>query len=282
MKLPISMWSGMFNDLSPEGMVEQFRNCNYTHCEFSNEHGDVLMARGGSVEKIGAQFGQFAREKGLIIEQGHLPLKLDFCSDEAVPMLKKWLDLYQAIGIKHCVLHASGGNELPQEEQHAIRIKALTELSSYLEGTDLCLCLENLGANPACYTSHGLMRMIDDVGDDTHLAICLDTGHLHKVVGRGDAQQEQDEFIRHVGKRLKALHINTNNGLLDDHLAPCTGKKGVDFKAVMRGLDEVGYHYSFNMELPGEWRCPIEIRRIKMEYYQKLCSCIMDESFYKN
>lgn len=282
MKLPISMWSGMFNDLTPEGMVDEFRGCEYTHAEFANEHGDQLMERGSNVEKIGHAFGAYAQDKGLILEQGHMPLHLDFCSEGAVDHLKKWLDMYHAIGIRYCVLHASGGNELPQEVQHGIRIRALSALCQHIEGTDMYLCLENLGANPACYTSHGLMQMIGDVENNDHLAICLDTGHLHKIVGRGLAEQTQDDFIRHVGKRLKALHINTNNGLLDDHLAPYSGRKGVDFKAVMRGLEEVGYQNSFNMEIPGEWRCPIEIRRIKMEYCKRLCTCIMDEAFYRD
>lgn len=281
MKLPISMWSGMFNDLTPEDMVREFRDCDYTHAEFSNEHGDQLMLRDGSMEKIGSEFGKVAKDSGLVIEQGHLPLKLDFCTEPAVPELKKWLDLYQAIGIKNCVLHASGGNELPMEQQHEIRVKALYELNQHLKGTDMYLCLENLGANPECFTSYGLMGMINDVADNDHLAICLDTGHLHKVVGWGKADQEQVDFIRHVGDRLRALHINTNNGDKDDHLAPYSGKRGVDFKKVMRGLEEIGYSFSFNMELPGEWRCPVELRRIKMAYYKQLCNYLMDESFYR-
>lgn len=279
MNLNLSMWSGFFYDMTPEGAVKQMSEAGYGFMELSTEHSEKMLVCGGSAEKIGRDFGIFAREQGVSVLQGHLYIKADLCDLSFVPLLKKWLDMYQAIGIRSAVLHASGGAELPMEKQHELRVRHLSELTSHIRGSDLCICLENLGSHAACYTTEGLLKMIDAVDDNSHLGICLDTGHLNRVNFQGLAAQSFEDFIGSAGSRLKALHINGNNGLLDDHLMPCTGKNSPDWRPVMRALAEVGYDRLFNLELPGENHVPVQVRMLKLEYLKKLCQYMASEEF---
>ena len=275
----ISMWSGFFYDLTPEKAVQQLAKADYRFMELSTEHSEKLLAQGNDPEKIGKIFGAFSSEQGVSVLQGHLYIKADLCDPAAVTLLKKWLDMYQAVGIRSAVLHASGGAELSPERQFALRVAHLNELTRHIRGGDLTICLENLGSCEACYTTEGLLKMINAVDDSSRLGICLDTGHLHRVNFQQLDFQDFGDFIRAAGSRLKALHINGNNGLLDDHLMPFTGRKSHDWKPVMQALSEIGYDRLFNMELPGESHVPLPVRMLKLEYLKKLCAYMGSDEF---
>lgn len=279
MNLNISMWSGYFHELTPEDAVKQLSKADYRFMELSTEHSEEMLLRDGTPEAIGSAFGAFAREQGVSVLQGHLYIQADMCNPEFVPVLKKWLDMYMAIGIRSAVLHAARSNELPPEQQHALRVSHINELARHIQGSDLTICLENLGSHPACYTSTALLKIINDVDDSSQLGICLDTGHLNRVNFQQLNDQSFVEFIRTAGSRLKALHINGNNGLLDDHLMPFTGTKGPNWKSIMGALAEVGYDRLFNMELPGEKKAPLQVRMLKLEYLKKLCTYMGSEEY---
>lgn len=278
-QLPISMWTDYFWDLTPNQAIDELSHGGYTHCELADSHAQWMIQNGADVEKTGREFAAYARDKGVDIPQGHLYFKMDLCDHDNVDMLKIWLDFFNAVGIKNCVFHAASGGYTSGELLLDIRIKHLSELVDHIKDTDMRICLENLGGHPTCYTSYDLFKMIDAVGDEDHLGICLDTGHLHKVKGRGLADQELQDFVRHVGKRLHALHINSNNGDLDDHLMPYSGKKCVNFKPFMLALDEIGYDGIFNLELPGESKGPLELRRIRLRHMYEICQYLMSDSF---
>ena len=57
---------------------------------------------------------------------------------------------------------------------------------------------------------------------------CWDTGHGHRQSLR------QAPSIRLLGKWLKSLHIQDNNGLHDQHLLPYSGT--IDWKEVVSAL----------------------------------------------
>lgn len=282
-QLPISMWTDYFWDLTPQQAIDALSQGGYTHCELSDGHGQWILEKGGNIEKAGREFAAYAQNKGMLIPQGHLYLKVELCERNGVDTLKTWLDLFHAIGIKNCVLHAASGKSGTDQAAMDLRIKHIGELVEHIKDTNMRLCLENLGSHPCCYTSHGLFEMIEAIGDEDHLGICLDTGHLHKVVGRGQAQQEQADFILHAGKWLHALHVNSNNGDLDDHLMPYSGKKCVNFKPIMLALEQVGYQDLFNMEIPGESKAPLELRRIRLRHMYEICQYLMSDDFlYSN
>jgi hypothetical protein len=48
------------------------------------------------------------------------------------------------------------------------------------------------------------------------------------------------------------------------------GRGNVDFINVMQALKEVKYDGLFNLEIPGENKCPLEIRKYKIDYIKNV------------
>ena len=73
------------------------------------------------------------------------------------------------------------------------------------------------------------------------IGICWDTGHaeLQKL--------DQPKAILSMGNRLKALHIQDNNGLEDQHFLPYMGK--VKWDGIIKALKEINYRGDFTYEV---------------------------------
>ena len=277
-KLPLSIWSGFFPEVNPEEMVDIFVREGFSCTEFSLEHANMLLRRGNDAEKIGAEFGRYAADKGFAVPQGHLSMDLELTERADLDELKKWIDLFHAIGIKNMVLHATGAYDEPYERQLELRGNAIRELAEHVEGTDVVICLENLFSKPMVQSADGILELIGASGGGEHLGICLDIGHLHRVRSHGLRPDNSQDFIRKAGKRLKALHIHDNMGVEDDHLFPFC-KKGLDWKLFMSALEENAFDGIFNLELPGENQAPMELRLQKLQYAKKLVEYMMRDEF---
>lgn len=262
-----SVWSAYFIDLSPEDMVLAFEKAHYHYCELAYEHGENLLNRQDDVTETGKAFKEYAQAHGISFIQGHLPLTYKICQKkEDRDNVKKWIDLYNAIGISYFVLHCDELKEFPEltmKERCNRNIEALAEIGEYIKGTNIVICLENLRFFPTM--AEELVYMLEKL-DDKHFAICLDTGHLNIAKGN------QAEFICKAGNRIKALHIADNEGETDQHMMPC-GRGNIDFAMVFSELKKIGYDGIYNLEIPGENRTSYEIRMLKLEYIDKM----MDE-----
>jgi sugar phosphate isomerase/epimerase len=268
------MWSAFLLEMSPEEMTAVFRRHDFVCSELSDEHSAALLKR-GNPEKTGAALKKFAGNLGFSFPQGHLFLSIDIALPNEsrrrknIDTLKRWLELYSALGVKAAVLHPGGAetkSAAEKKRQDEARLKSLRELCAFAKGGPVTICLENLMMN---YRRAGdLVKTIKDCGSPSNLGICLDTGHLN--VTKGD----QTEFIKKAGKLLKALHIADNLGSYDDHLLPF-GKGTVDWPAVMSALKKNGYNGLFNFEVPGERRCPPEVREAKLDYALALANAML-------
>ena len=282
MNIPYSIWSSYFSDLTPEAAVDELVKAGFSCTEFSDEHGAVLLDRVSGIpngpEKAGSELKRYADDKGFTFPQGHLFLKVDLCSDEAVDVLKRWLDLFVALDIRAGVLHAAGGIELSPEARFDRWVRALTALTDHLKGTNMSIALENLRHANGTNSAEDILTLIDAVGSD-HLGICLDTGHLNLTRSQSLVPYSQSEFIRRAGKKLIALHIADNDTSRDQHILPfSTGN--VDWKDVMTGLREVNYQGLFNLEIPGERvHCPLTLRRAKLPYIHAMCREMLSDDF---
>lgn len=259
-----SVWSAYFLEKSPEDMVELFEKTGYKYSELSFEHGEMLIERDEDTVRTGKDFKSFASAHGISFLQGHIPLCLKICQNsEDMETMKKYLDLYNAIGIKYCVIHCDKFLELNLtiDEIKERNIKALKELGEYIKDTELVICIENLNVFPI--TADVILDMLSEL-DEEHFAICLDTGHLH--MNNGDLT----EFVQKAGHRIKALHIADNEGERDQHLMPC-GKGGIDFVSVFKEIKKFGYDGLYNLEIPGESEgIPLEVRMLKLDYINKM------------
>ena len=272
-----SMWTSYLVELAPEEAVELFAESGWTHLELSTEHGAALLERGDPAA-TGERFRQFCADLGVSLPQGHFKLSADIARPDPAERrqeldeLKRWIDLFAALGIEAGVLHPGGGSRLepvrPSRKVFDANVAALRELVAHAEAGPPIICLEN-GANAG-----ELLGLIEAAGPDG-LAICFDTGHLSFLRATApDAAQSEYEFILEAGEYLKALHIADNDGSGDQHLLPFEGGT-VDWDSVMRGLREVGYDGPFNFEVPGEIRCPIPERLEKLKTADAIATRLM-------
>ena len=265
-----SVWSYYLREFSPEEQIGYYLDCGFQYAELSDEDGFILLDRGPGA-KVGAELKKYAADRGFSYPQGHLWLRANITADDymdTADKLKNWLDMYEALDIRAAVLHTGWNSDISPEETDARRVKVLTELTDYIKGTGITICLENL-TNDLDH-SGPLLELIDRVGSD-HLGVCLDTGHLNLRPG-----ESQYDFIRNCGSRLKALHIADNEGQTDQHMMPY-GRGRVNWKDVIRGLKEVGYEGLFNLEIPGEATAPMEIKLAKLRYVKEICAYMTGE-----
>ncbi|MBO5879751.1 MAG: sugar phosphate isomerase/epimerase [Clostridia bacterium] len=143
----------------------------------------------------------------------------------------------------------------PEDAIIQFEIDGITHIELSSERTEIKLCIENL-----CGIFDGIddiLYAIDRVGSEK-LCVCLDTGHLNIT-----KTSSQSEFILKAGKRLCALHIADNEGVVDQHIIPY-GRGNVDFIEVARALREVEYDGVFNYEIGGDsGKCPIPVKHVK-------------------
>lgn len=265
----LSVWTSYYVDLSPEDALLELKKHGINSTELSDEHGLMLLRRGDPVS-VGAAFRAFAEKIGMEVSQGHLWLSCRICTmPDAVEILRDWLVLYDAIGIKNAVLHCDSlatEGEYASEEISARNLEKLLEIQPTVKKLGLRVCLENL--TRCCRSADDINWLIDRLDEDC-FGICLDTGHLNLC------EQSQRDFIMKAGRRLHALHIADNEGKADQHMMPY-GKGNVDFGCVIRALREVGYNGLFNLEIPGERLAPLEILGYKLEYIRKCYEYLMN------
>lgn len=263
--MKLSIWSNYYDNLNIYEVVERFISNGIYASELADEHGFELLQKSEDVVSTGKEFAKFLKERNFEISQGHLWLKIKLCSEDAVEKLYKWIDLYEAIGIKNMVLHCDNvsDSDLPKSEKTMRNIEKLKMVADYIKDKEICICLENLrphfeGEELIDRTVDDLLQIIEAVGSDK-LGICLDTGHLNLT------DKNHREFILKAGDKLKALHIADNLGVKDDHLMPFN-RGEVDFVDVVKALREVGYKGVFNLEIPGERYIPMELLDAKLQY----------------
>lgn len=276
MEAKLSIWSFYYYELSPEEAVEEFIKNGINCSELSGEHGLELLNRDVDVVSTGKKFAQFINERNFEISQGHLWLKVKLCSDDdAIDKLYRWIDMYEAIGIKNMVLHYDrlSGTGLSRRERADKNIEKLKILAEYIKNKNITICLENLSPNiPDVkeligHNADDLLYIIERVGSEK-FGICLDTGHLNLT------EYNQREFILKAGKKLKALHIADNQGRSNQHMMPYT-RGTVDFKEVVEALREVDYHGLFNLEISGESHIPLELRNEKIKFIKACYDYLM-------
>ena len=120
----------------------------------------------------------------------------------------------------------------------------------------MVICLENMAD---MQDAQPLLDLIRAAGG-SRLGICLDTGHLNLA-----ADGDQAAFVRQAGPHLKALHIADNEGRADQHMMPY-GRGTVDWSGLLAELKRASCRALFNLEIPGENRCPMPVRLAKLDY----------------
>lgn len=269
--MKLAMWSSYYHDIQPEDMVLELEKHGYEYSELSDEHSMLLLNRGDPFQ-VGAKFKAFADQHNIKFLQGHLKLSAKLCEAEDRQILKKQLDLFQAVGVKYAVLHSDGMTRFPDltvEEIRQRNLEAVRDLIDHIRQTDIVICLENINQKGVSTTAEDLLWFVEVLNGE-HVGICLDTGHLNLA-----EDKDQARFVRVAGKHLKALHLHDNDGTGDQHLMP-NALGQVKFPELMAALKEIGYDELYNLEVPGERYVPLELRGIRLDYMKNIFNYYWD------
>lgn len=285
----LSMWGGMYGDLTVYEAIDRFIENGFFAMEYPEDFTtDYLKLPREEFLAEAQKIHDYAAIRHFEISQGHLVFKHPFLGDEPLKLLKDNIDFLYTIGVKNMVLHVSCYERgLPlkelREKYYSAQVSRLKELIEHIGERDIVLCLENVLQNANTEKSELILDYIRDCDNSSKLGICLDTGHLNRSNGLEHISQTPAEFIENSAGRIKALHINSNTGKVDQHLFPYSGKEGVlpDWEGFIKALNKSGYSGLFSFEVPGENKqVPLKIRDLKMRYAKELFDLLTDEETF--
>lgn len=277
-----SVWTGYYKDLLPEESILCLKKSGFSCAELSFDHGQLLLEREKNYEKTGCDFRAFLEDNGFSIPQGQLGiLSVD---PELQEKMKRKIALFQTVGIKNAVICFPDENGEEDTSFETYR-KTLKELQSFVRGTDFTLCIGNRNSVHYACDGAGIVKIIEGLGGE-NLGVCLDTGHLNLSRAEERTTETQGEFIRKTGSFLKALHINGNNGVADQRIAPFAvrARVQVDYREVLQSLTEICYSGLFNLKVEGEviGNVPRSVLDLKLSYLKDLLDFMLTADFFEN
>ena len=184
------------------------------------------------------------------------------------------IDMAKVLGVKHSVLHPNAYTVAVRnfnEEKIYDQVMAhLAPIAEYAAKLGVGIAIENTRLVPGILQSHRycqgpeeLCKVADALGFD----VCWDFGHAN-IAGC-----KQSEALAYIGKRLKAVHVNDNNGANDDHTAPFMGN--VNWVDAMHGLALSEFEGPLNYELTTS-RVPAEFRKEYAKYLVAAADQLME------
>jgi len=279
------LWTAYFAELSPTEVLRHIADLGWPSVELSTEHIDVLGSS-EDMEAAAAQFRQVAAEVGIDVPQVHLHIQANVASlDEEqrqadIDTVKRQLDFCQLTGIGVGVIHPGGAdaprNTEAQRRTNQLRVAGFRELCDYAGVRDVRLAVENMndriGVGAGTRRRFGaelgeLVDLVQAVGSPV-LGFCLDTSHAN-VQGH-----DLPALIREMGDLLIALHISDNDGTGDLHWVPLRGE--IDWPPVVQALRDINFSGPFNLEIPGERRCPPQFWDARARYALEVTEILLN------
>ena len=197
-----------------------------------------------------------AKENKIHLWSMHLPFwafdvleisKKELCK-QTVAYLCDLIGKASEIGIDKFVVHPSG--EPIEECKRAERIKcaqdSLFTLAEYAKKQGAIIAVEDLPRTCLGRNSDEILQLISAHED---LRVCFDTNHL--------LGEDPVEFIKKIGRKLVSLHVSDYDFINERHWLPGEGK--MDWQAILKALDEVGYNGVWLYEIGA--KCPNSILR---------------------
>ena len=212
---------------------------------------------------------EYSEEIKMKFELCHLPFSTAISTNpELLPefneKVHKSIDVAAFLGIEYAVLHPNAitlpESEYNRKEQYENVVKHIEPFVEHAEKVNVKLTIENMRVvysdvptHRYCQTPEELCEVADTFG----IGVCWDFGHanISRVI--------QSEGLAYVGSRLKAIHVNDNRGIDDEHIPTFMGT--VDWKDAAKGLADIGYNGLFNFEIGGG-RLPESVREAHARY----------------
>lgn len=229
---------------------------------------------------------ELADELGIAFTQCHLPFvkKAVFAEDSMfdtqegrdlfIELNRRGYEACRIMNIPHAVQHPvtyldAVNNPLVQRERNYEYYAPLVEYGAKL---GVLTAIENMRAETPripfieryCENAYELIDLIDRFGDEKYVGACWDTGHAND-----SGIKDQGVQIRHIGSRLKTLHLNDNHyGARDQHQFPYMGE--VDWDDVLQALIDIDYQGVLNEEVGvGIKSCPSEFQMTMLKFVRE-------------
>jgi sugar phosphate isomerase/epimerase len=155
----------------------------------------------------------------------------------AVDYQCEWIKRAGAEGFRYAIIHPSG--EPISDEKRPEAMKAACEsldlLAEEAKRAGIVLAVENL---PRTCLAKNFAEMLQLLDANSLLRSCFDTNHL--------LQEDPLAYIEAVKEKIVTLHVSDYDFINERHWLPGDGL--LDWKAVMKKLDEIGYNGVFMYE----------------------------------
>lgn len=237
-----------FNDAWNQAEI---RRGKLGHCIFEEDMNAVLKHYESAFSEI--------EKSGLKILQAHAPFPsyvagypeinkrtpkiyencIYLCGEKKIPYL-----------VIHGISREYDGSDMTKEEEIDKNIELYSSMIPSLLETGVMVLLENIfwdvegkAYDATCSDSCEAADLIDklnEIAGYEAFGLCFDVGHNNLLCW------EMDDYLRKLGKRVKALHIHDNDGRGDWHGIPCSGT--VDWVKFCTVLSEIGYNGTLNFE----------------------------------
>jgi sugar phosphate isomerase/epimerase len=235
-----------------------FRVLDVNFCQSINGASDLAK---DNWQQLIEELRNVAEKEGIVFTQSHPVFTRR--SDELKPeqqevyheMMRRGIIASSILGVKWAILHpAPGKTEGMDRDAHVkdnieLHARALELAKKHNVG----IAFENMiekNTYRFAARAEDLVALIDTC-NDPGVGACWDFGHANFI------HKDQRDELRKLGKRLKATHINDNNGTADDHMFPFHGT--VKWSTLLPVLKEIGYEGDFTYETHKEFSALPEI-----------------------
>ena len=147
-----------------------------------------------------------------------------------------------------------------ENETWEINVSFMKKLACLAGKYDVTVCVEN---TPFPFYSlarpEQILKLVHAV-DDSHLKICLDTGHVAVF-----SDISVGASVRLLREEIKVFHIHDNHGQSDEHLYPHEGC--IDWQDFSSAVREIGFDGVLSLEIVPKETLPtteFEMESIKL------------------
>ena len=229
------------------------------------------------------------KKNELKILQAHAPFPIHLIDlgeeffEYMIEIVKKCILLCEAVECKNLVVHGISLSETESrinfDDIDKLNDRLYMSLIPTLQQTNVTVCLENLFRTTKntknqiylvgghCSNPYEAVAMIDKLNKlagKECFGLCLDVGHLQI------SKQDIRRYTTILGRRIKALHINDNDGVIDLHLAPYTGT--VNWQNFYTALKAIGYDGALNFETFRQIQAPFCDKEMIKPWLQLIAS----------
>ncbi len=227
----------------------EFRYLDYSFYTVIYEGSPFL---GGDWLREVEEAAEEAARLGFTFVQAHSPrynfLNPDADHEAGILATKRSIEACGRLGIPNIVMHSGASWDIPypegREKYFEVNRRFYEQFFPLMEKWNVSVLIENSAEKNMdgrwFFMTGQEMRDFLDWIDHPLLHACWDIGHANM---RG---ADQFKEICDIGDRLRAVHIQDNFGVFDEHIAPLMGTTDMD--AVIQALLKIGFQGPFTFE----------------------------------